>query len=62
MYRLLFLPASLSLDKSGEQLLRLDQGYLYVAVRVTLQEQLLLDALRQDGEHIHGLLGQTLLR
>ena len=45
--------------QSGEQLLGLDEGNLHVAVGVTLQEQLLLDALGQDGEDSHGLLGQA---
>ena len=47
--------------QSGEQLLGLDQGNLYVAVRVSLQEQLLLDGLGKNREHSHGLLGQSLL-
>ena len=49
-------------DQCGEQLFRLDQGYLYVAVRVSFEEQLLLDAFRQDRKYVHGFLGQTVLR
>ena len=45
--------------QSGEQLLGLDQGNLYVAVRISLQEQLLLNAFRQDCEYSHGFFGQT---
>ena len=45
--------------QSGEQLLGLDQGNLYVAVRISLQEQLLLNAFRQDCEYSHGFFRQT---
>ena len=48
-------------DQSGEQLLGLDERDLHVAVGVALQKQLLLDALGQNGEHVHGLLGKTRL-
>ena len=47
------------LNQSGEQLLGLNQRNLHIAVGVTLQEELLLDALGQDGEYRHGFLGQT---
>ena len=49
----------LVLYKCGEQLFGLDQGYLYVAVRISLEEELLLDSLRKDCEYSHGLLGQA---
>ena len=40
----------LCLDHGGEQLLGLDQGHLNVAMRISFQEQLLLDRLRKDRE------------
>ena len=47
------------LDHLGEQLLGLDQRNLNVTMGITLQEQLLLDGLGQDGEDSHGSLGQA---
>ena len=45
--------------QSGEQLLGLDQGNLYVAVGISLQEQLLLNAFGQDCEYSHGFFRQA---
>ena len=45
--------------QSGEQLLGLDQGDLNVAVRISVEEQLLLDSLRKDREDFHGFLRQA---
>ncbi len=49
------------LNEGGEQLFRLDQRNLNVAMRVALEEQLLLNAFRQNGEYRHGFLGQAVL-
>ena len=49
------------LDHCGEQLLGLDQRNLNVTMGVTLQEQLLLNVLGQDGEDTEGSLGQAIL-
>ena len=47
------------LDQSREQLLGLDQRDLNITMGIALQEQLLLNALRQNCEDGKGLLGQT---
>ena len=47
-------------NQRGEQLFRLNQRDLHIAVGVALQEQLLLNALGQDGKDGHGFLAQTL--
>ena len=49
------------LNQSGEKLLRLDKANLNVTMGVTLQEQLLLNVLGQDGEDSEGSLGQAVL-
>ena len=51
----------LVLDHLGEELLRLDEGYLNVAVRVSLEEELLLDALRKDVENLESVSGKACL-
>ena len=47
------------LDHLGEELLGLDERNLNVAVRVTLEEELLLNGSGQNGEDSHRLFGQT---
>ena len=45
----------LVLNHLGEELLGLDEGYLNVAVRISLEEELLLDALRKDIEYLESV-------
>src|SRR5699024_423048 len=47
--------------QSGKQFLRLDQRNLYISVRISLQEQLLLNRLGKDCKYSHRLLGKTFL-
>ena len=43
-----------------EELLGFDQRDLYVAVRISLEEELLLDGLRKNSEYLVGFSGETL--
>ena len=51
--------SELSLNHFGEELFGLDEGNLNVTVRVTLEEELLLDALRENIEYLEGFSGKT---